>query len=53
MVTTQSGLTFKKVLTGEKLKVYQMSGDKDYVYFDYYGGALNWHRRPGLLDYRG
>ena len=44
MVTTQSGLTFKKVLTGEKLKVYQMSGDKDYVYFDYYGGALNWHR---------
>lgn len=44
MVTTQSGLTFKKVLTGEKLKVFQMSGDKDYVYFDYYGGALNWHR---------
>ena len=44
MVTTQSGLTFKKVLTGEKLKVFQMSGDKEYVYFDYYGGALNWHR---------
>jgi len=44
MVTTESGLTFKKVLTGEKLKVFQMSGDKDYVYFDYYGGALNWHR---------
>lgn len=44
MVTTQSGLTFRKVLTGEKLKVYQMSGDKEYVFFDYYGGALNWHR---------
>ena len=44
IVKTWSGLTFKKVLTGEKLKVYQMSGDKDYVYFDYYGGALNWHR---------
>lgn len=44
MVTVQSGLTFRKVKTGEKLKVYQMSGDKDYVFFDYYGGALNWHR---------
>lgn len=44
MVTVQSGLTFRKVLTGEKLKVYQMSGDKEYVFFDYYGGALNWHR---------
>lgn len=44
MATVQSGLTFRKVKTGEKLKVYQMSGDKDYVYFDYYGGALNWHR---------
>jgi len=42
--TIQSGLTFRKILTGEKLKVYQMSGDKDYVYFDTYGGALNWHR---------
>ena len=40
MVTTTSGLLFKKVLTGEKLKVYQMSGDKEYVFFDYYGGAL-------------
>lgn len=44
MSTVSSGLTFKKVKTGEKLKVYQMSGDKDYVFFDYYGGALNWHR---------
>jgi len=44
MATVQSGLTFQKVLTGEKLKVYQMSGEKAYVYFDYCGGALNWHR---------
>ena len=44
IVNVQSGLTFHKVKTGEKLKVYQMSGDKAYVYFDYYGGALNWHR---------
>lgn len=44
ILTVQSGLTFKKILTGEKLKVYQMSGDKDHVFFDYYGGALNWHR---------
>lgn len=44
MVTVASGLTFRKVKTGEKAKVFQMSGDKQYVYFDYYGGALNWHR---------
>lgn len=45
MVTNASGLTFKKMLTGEKLEVFQMSGDKEYVYFDYYGGALNWDRK--------
>lgn len=44
MSTVQSGLTFRRVMTGEKLKVYQMSGEKEYVFFDYYGGALNWHR---------
>lgn len=44
MVTVESGLTFKKMLTGEKLEVFQMSGDKEYVFFDYYGGALGWHR---------
>ncbi|MHA1225224.1 MAG: phage major capsid protein [Candidatus Hodarchaeales archaeon] len=40
----QSGLTFRKMLTGEKLDVYQMSGTREYVFFDYYGGALGWHR---------
>lgn len=41
----QSGLTFKKVKVGEKLDVYQMSGDKETCYFDFYGGALGWHRQ--------
>lgn len=44
ILTIQSGLTFRRVMTGEKLKVYAMSGDKEYVYFDFYGGALGWHR---------
>lgn len=43
--TIQSGLTFRKMLTGEKLHVYQFSGDREYVYFDYYGGALGWDRK--------
>lgn len=41
----QSGLTFNEVKEGEKLKVYQMSGEKERCYFNYYGGALGWHRR--------
>lgn len=43
--TVSSGLTFKKMLTGEKLEVHQMSGDREYVFFDYYGGALGWDRK--------
>jgi hypothetical protein len=41
----QSGLTFKKIKVGEKLDVHQMSGDKDSCFFDFYGGALGWHRQ--------
>jgi hypothetical protein len=41
----ESGLTFNKVKVGEKLKVYQMSGEKQTCYFDFYGGALGWHRQ--------
>lgn len=41
----QSGLTFAKTKEGEKIDVYQMSGSKATVTFDYYGGALGWHRR--------
>jgi hypothetical protein len=40
----QSGLSFRRVKVGEKLKVYQMSGEKEECYFDFYGGALGWHR---------
>src|SRR4030042_2497255 len=39
-----SGLTFKEVKIGEKLKVYQMAGTKERCYFSFYGGALGWHR---------
>lgn len=43
--TVQSGLTFRRILTGEKLHVYQFSGDREYVFFDYYGGALSWDKK--------
>jgi len=43
--TIQGGLTFRRMLTGEKLHVYQFSGEREYVYFDYYGGALGWDRK--------
>lgn len=44
MDTIRSGLTFRRMLTGETLEVFQMSGEREYVFFDYYGGALGWHR---------
>ena len=43
--TIAGGLAFRKMLTGEKLHVYQFAGDREYVYFDYYGGALGWDRK--------
>lgn len=48
VVDVQSGLTFKRIHPGEKIDVYQMSGEKDTCYFDYYGAALGWHRQ--LID---
>jgi len=45
IAAVKSGLTFKEIKEGEKLKVYQMAGFKERVYFCYYGGALSWHRR--------
>jgi len=45
IAAVRSGLTFREVKEGEKLKVYQMAGVKERVYFCYYGGALGWHRR--------
>ncbi|MFX0092103.1 MAG: hypothetical protein ACFFBD_10115 [Candidatus Hodarchaeota archaeon] len=41
----QSGLTFRVILPGDKLYVYQMEGEKSRCYFHYYGGALGWHRQ--------
>jgi len=43
--TIRGGLTFRKMLTGEKLHVFQFEGEREYVYFDYYGGALGWDRK--------
>ena len=43
--TIRGGLAFRKMLTGEKLQVYQFEGDREFVYFDYYGGALGWDRK--------
>ena len=43
--TIRGGLSFRKMLTGEKLHVYQFEGEREFVYFDYYGGALGWDRK--------
>lgn len=45
IVDVAAGLTFREVKEGEKLKVYQMAGERVRAYFSYYGGALGWHRR--------
>jgi len=42
------GLSFRVVMVGEKLKVYQAYGSDVTVTFDRHGGALGWDR--GLLD---
>lgn len=44
ILSVESGLTFSLVKTGEKAKVYKMSGSKASVTFDLYGGGLNWDR---------
>lgn len=48
IAAVKSGLAFKEIKPGEKLKVYQMAGAKERVYFCYYGGALGWFR--GLFE---
>lgn len=50
ILSVESGLTFGKVKTGEKAKVYKMSGATTDVSFDMYGGALGWDRK--LIDDR-
>jgi hypothetical protein len=44
ILDVESGLTFTKIPIGGKLEVMKMWGEKAHVYFDYYGGALGWHR---------
>jgi len=44
MTNVQSGLTFERIPIGDKIKLKQMSGTQEFVFFDYYGGGLNWHR---------
>ena len=44
MLNIQSGITFNLTPTGDKAKIYQMSGDREFVWFDRYSGGLNWDR---------
>ncbi len=44
MADIESGLTFEKIPIGGKIQLKQMSGTQEFVFFDYYGGGLNWHR---------
>jgi hypothetical protein len=48
ILDVQEGLSFAKVLEGEKAKVYQMTGSKVSITCDMYGGGLSWSRR--LID---
>ena len=45
ILDVESGLTFDKIPIGGKLLVHKMWGAKSHVYFDFYGGALGWHRQ--------
>jgi len=45
ILDVESGLTFDKIPIGGKLLVHKMWGEKARVYFDFYGGALGWHRQ--------
>jgi len=45
ILDVESGLTFDKIPIGGKLLVHKMWGEKAHVYFDFYGGALGWHRQ--------
>ncbi len=44
ILSVSSGLTFAKVPTGDKAKIYKFGGAKADVTFDKYGGGLNWDR---------
>jgi len=44
MLNIQSGITFNLTPTGDKALLYQMSGDREFVWFDRYSGGLSWDR---------
>ncbi len=44
MLDVASGIAFAKTQTGEKAKVYQLQGEKSFIWFDRYSGGLNWDR---------
>ncbi|MCX5657918.1 MAG: hypothetical protein NTZ48_06850 [Candidatus Omnitrophica bacterium] len=44
LLDVSSGLTFAKIPTGGKAKVFKFTGDKTTVYFDRYGGGLEWDK---------
>ena len=50
ILDVESGLTFALVPEGMKAKLYKMSGEKEHVTLDMYGGGLSWSRR--LFDDR-
>lgn len=44
IMDVQSGFAFNEILIGEKAKVYEIQGAKVRCYFNFYAGALGWHR---------
>ena len=40
-----NNVQFLKTPLGKKAKLYQMSGEKEHVYFERYAGGLNWDRQ--------
>ena len=44
LLDVSTGLTFRKILPGERVEVKKIEGSEALVTFDEYGGALGWHR---------
>lgn len=48
--TVTNGITFKKVAEGQRIEMDKLSGTKELVYVDYYGGAIGFTDR--MIRYR-
>ena len=48
ILDVEDGLTFRKVPTGGKARIFKMAGSKTSVEFDMYGAGLGWNRK--LID---